>query len=287
MNVLGLVFSLMLILSYGFYACWDKQTALSRLRSTYVGYHKANRKILNSYQSEIYKNIRGKPKETKKRAKWLTAQIPKKKKADFNHECAKINLWPLIQEGREQHPVLYETAAQMIHTFYGSFSNEKRFEYRFLDALLASAKLAMEQKETFALEKLAIEEYQKVYYKMLKGTKTWSLIVGKGSPPLLDYVKVEQSNDKLCLFHAHPDLITALFNSQVAVKLYNEIHKKDGPLLTQELVQRICNESKLLSVDPDLFSLLQFGKPEHEVRKKVFIAEEKEVSLRRNLYING
>jgi hypothetical protein len=57
MNVLGLVFSILLILSYGFYACWDKHTAASRLRNTYVAYQQVNRKILNSFESSVYENF--------------------------------------------------------------------------------------------------------------------------------------------------------------------------------------------------------------------------------------
>ena len=65
MNILGLVFSLLLILSYGFYACWDKQWASSRLRTTYVGNEKITRQVLNHYQSEFYEGLRGTATEPK------------------------------------------------------------------------------------------------------------------------------------------------------------------------------------------------------------------------------
>lgn len=288
MNILGLVFSLMLIFSYGFYACWDKQSAAARLQSTYVHYQKANRAILNLFYSEVYSNLEGKPikgpkSHTQAKKKQSSKPAPKK----FNQECAKINLWPLIQEGREAHPLLYEKAAHMIAVFYGSFSPDKRFANSFLDALLASAKIGLENKDSFALEKLVVEDYQHFYYKMLKGTKNWDLRLEKGYPSLLDYMKVEPSNSKLCLFHADVSLLTVLFNPQVADRLYAEMHKKGGPVPTMELVQRICNELRLLSLDSDLFALLEFGRPRHDGQKKLFIAEEKDVSLRRNLYVKG
>ena len=57
--MLGLVFSIILILSFGTYACFEKQMTSSRLRSTYISHQRANRKILNSYQSKIYESCRG------------------------------------------------------------------------------------------------------------------------------------------------------------------------------------------------------------------------------------
>lgn len=296
MNILGLVFSVLLILSYGFYACWDKQLASSRLRTTYVSHEKVNRKILNSYQSKVYDHLGSQKKtpepheeETDEEEVSQPAQ-PKSKKPDLNRECARLNLWPLIQEGREAHPTLYELAAKMIRTFYSPLQNQKkRFEYHFLDALLAAAKAALQQRTPFALEKVDLNDadLQRIYYKMLKGTKQWDLSLGLGYPSLLDYVKAERSTEKICLFHAHPDLITALFNGKIAASLYAEIHQKEGPAVTKELVEKVCSEHHQISVDPELFKLLEFGKPFHEEHKKTFIAEEGEISLRKNLYLKS
>ena len=58
MNILGLIFSLLLILAFGFQVCWEKQVNSNRLHSTFISHEKANRTILNSYQSEIYEQLR-------------------------------------------------------------------------------------------------------------------------------------------------------------------------------------------------------------------------------------
>jgi len=295
MNILGLVFSLLLILSYAFHACWDKQLASSRLRSTYVGHESAHRKILNSYQSEIYEQLRVKknPLEQKEEEEEeLASDTPKAartKKVELNRECSKINIWPLVQEGRETHPLLYEITAKMIRTFYSPLKGKKkRFEYHFLDALLKAARV-LDQKGEMALEKIDLEDeaLQKIYYRMLKGTKQWDLAANVGYPPLLDYIKTDPSTNKICLFHAHTDLITALFNAKIAGKLHEEIHRQDGPLLTKELIEHICSEFHQISVDQELFELLELGRPVHEENRKAFIAQDRDVFLRKNIYIKG
>lgn len=295
MNLLGLVFSLLLILTYGFYSTWDKQSTSARLRSTYIGHQKVNRKLLNSYQSEIYSSFRYKPKDPKIEEDAHVLLVTEKprpaiKKLDPNRMCAKINLWPLIQEGREKHPLLYNYTAKLIATFYAShFKSTKQFERTLLDALLSAAK---EQKEAiFSLEKLdlANPDLQRIYYKMLKGTKQGNQATETGYPSLLDYFKIENSNEKICLFHAHPNLISIFFGPQVADSLYREIHKENGAVLTRELIEKACLEAHIIGLDPEIFALLELGKPYHEEQKKTLIAEDKDsqVILRRSFYVKG
>ncbi|PIS02322.1 MAG: hypothetical protein COT85_06025 [Chlamydiae bacterium CG10_big_fil_rev_8_21_14_0_10_42_34] len=293
MNILGLIFSLLLILSYGFFSCWDRQVGSNRLCKSYVGHEKANRKLINSYQSTVYKSLRSKSNPTKAKAETQSQNAPKKtKELPLNRVCSKMNLWPLIQEGKEAQPLLYELTAKMIRTFYEPvFNGRKRFEYHFLDAFLSAAKMAAQEDPLFALEKIDLKEdlLQRCYYKMLKGTKQWNLVQHVGYPSLLEYVKTEPTKDKICIFHAHPDLITVLFNQKIATLLYEEIHKEDAPLLTQELVERICSEQHLVGIDQELFDLLELGRPHHEENKKTFIAEDKDthVTLKKSFYLKG
>lgn len=296
MNILGLVFSILLILSYGYYACWDKQGTSSKLRNTYTAHEQVSRKILNSFESQVYAAL-GRAPSTPKKEKASKVETepeeleePTEKIPGLNRECARINLWPLIQEGREKNDVLYELAAKLIRTFYGSLEREeKQFEYYFLDVLIDSAKAASQNQDPFSLEKVSLLDpnLQRTYYKMLKGTKHWDLRNGIGYPPLLDYVKAAPSTEKICVFHAHPDLITVLFNEKIARKLYAEIHRKDPSALTKELIEKVSAEMHQFSVDTDLLNLLQLGHPDHKEHKKVFTAEDtkSDVALRKNIYL--
>lgn len=293
MNILGLVFSLLLILSYGFYACWEKQGGAARLRGTYLGHQNVNRKILNTYESEVYERLRHKKTESEpKQTVEKESQTSSKTKVPLNCDCAKINLWPLIQKGREENQSLYEMTAKLLRTFYSNlYENKPRLEYRILDAILASAKSSMQKKTPFALEKLSFDEesLQMFYYKMLKGTKGCDLSANIGWPSLLDYIKVESGEEKICLFHAHPDLIAVFFGNRPAAKIYAEMHKEKAPSLTRETIEQICGESHLISLDPELFNLLEIGRTNHRLGAKRTLVEndpETHVSLRKNVYLN-
>jgi len=290
MNVLGLVFSLLLILSYGFYACWDKHVASSQLRTTYVGHQKANRKLLNRYQSAVYSKLRGKATHSEdEKTSHSSTETSAPVKLEINRECAKLNLRPLIQEGKGSHPLLYELTAKLIRTFYAPLCDEKRFEYLFLDDFLAAAKSALQEDNSSPLEKLDLKEWRTLYYKMLKGTKEWDLHERVGHPALLDYVKIENQGQHICLFHAHPDLLTVLFNDKTATKLHQEIHKEGAPLLTQELIERICSETHYLACEPAMFPLLELGKPDHQEYKKTLLAKDHstQVTLRKSVYLKN
>lgn len=121
---------------------------------------------------------------------------------------------------------------------------------------------------------------------MLKGTKHWDLKQKIGYPPLLDYFKAIPSEEKICLFHAHPDMLSVLFNPRIAEKLYVEIHRKEGPPPTRELIERLSFETHSIGTDPDLLALLEYGRPHHIENKKAFVSEG-DLSLRKNLYMKG
>ena len=285
MNLLGLVFALLLILSYGFFSAWEKHTGLYRLQSTYLGHEKASRTLFNRYQSEIYRRLRSekKPSPPKSQNKKRSPD----KKRHLNPDCAKFSLEPLLNEGRESHPFLYEIIAKMLRLFYLKplLENRPRSEYRLLDQILASAKIA-QQKGAFALEKLELKDSQLVYYKMLNGTKEWNVEKGIGYPSLLDYLKMEKEEKKICLFHAHPDLIAVLFNFKAADKIFAKIQEEKT--LSKETLERLCSEAHLIGLDPALFEMIHMSSPTHDPPlKKTFVAEDKasQVFLKKSLYM--
>lgn len=288
MNVLTLVFSLILILSYGFFATWEKQTGSSRVRISTLGHQKATREILNELENEIYKNIASKPQssdssqtsakpetkpKTKKEGKPKEKQAPK-----LNAECAKLNLWPLIDTGKEVNPLLYEMTAKLVRLFYKDLlaDQKARYEYYLLDLLLEEATRLFAEDPAFAFEKITFPNptSQMIYYKMLKGTKQWDLTADTGYPPLLDYIKCIESKETICLFHAHPDLIALFFGLKAALPIYTEIHKQKGPPITQQVIERICQENHIIAINPALFPLLQLGHPQHKAQRAIVKADE-------------
>lgn len=286
MNLLGLVFAIITILTFGLFTCLDKQVSNNQIKSAYLNHKLAHRDILNAYQSEIYHHCRG--KATEEKTKEPKAETPKKKKPIRpNRDCAKINLWPIINEGREEHPQLYNLAKKLIFTFYKPlFPNNKKFDVQFLENLLHAIKSGSTDEE-LSLEKIDLKDplMKKIFYRMLKGTKTWDLAQGIGYPPLADYLCIEKGEGQICLFHAHLDMLTVLFNAKAAKILYEDMHKPKGPAITKELVLKACSEGFLLNTDPDLLALLIFGRPKHLEKKKAFIAEKDGVRFRQNLKV--
>jgi hypothetical protein len=291
MNILGLIFSILMILSYSYYACVDKQNSNLRLCNTYKAFQEANRKISNDYETAFYQTFQGKAKETSQEKKGRVQKKPaqeKKKPAKPNRECARINLWPLINEGKENHPLLYELTAKLIRNFYPTlYPKQTQFEYRFLDAFLTAAKSSKPENGSLAFEKIDLmdPELQKIYYKMLKGTKEGNKKAKIKYHSFLEYVKADSSEKKLCLCHADPDLLSILFNPKTGSALYEKMHQKPPSALTKELVENLS----LGILNPNLLELLEFGYHRHSDAKKVFVAEggkEGDVSLKRKLSLD-
>lgn len=308
MNFLTFVFSLLILLSFGTFAILEKLSNGRRLRSSYLGHLVANRKMISRCEIEAYRGFRAipkkndKPKGMRETITTTTPQFPK-----INPECAFLNLCPLIQEGKEAHPLLYEIAAKMFKLFYGAalFENKPRFEYRFLDAFLKQIKEALQQKTLFSLEKLSFNDasLQMMYYKMLKGAQGKNRDLPNcpldpkielsaqnqiGYPSLLDAISIEESPSKVCLFHAHPNQLSIFFGPKAALKIFQKIHQSKPPLVTREWIEKICSESHVMFLDSKIFDLIAISRLQHKKKfKKTWIEEDEttHITLRKNIYL--
>lgn len=271
MNILGIVSTLLVLLSFGALLSFEKQTGSARLRPYYLGQKAACRDLLNQCESKYYASIqRIQSSETKQDAD--KKPLSKKKKSPeippFNPSCARLNLFPLLTRGARTESYLYQASLQLLKTCYGKslFQGNDREVERFFTQFLQAAAQAPE----LSLEKISFPspELQRLYYTLLKGTKKRDLAQGIGLAPLADFFKIDPSPGKICLRHAHPDLLAALFCPSKAERLYREIHascpesmericiKLQIPLLYLDLFQDISGickekETSLLGEDPD------------------------------------
>lgn len=293
MNILGLVFGILLVFSFGFYACFDKQLGAHRLRSKYLSHEKAMRKIYNSYQSSVYQICPGKPLEKKpsakgernpnantEREKALIKHLP-------NRSCAKINLFSLADQPEEK-DVLFSLAQRLIQNLYSPlFSKEKDREKHFFPTLLKNIRLLSSEDSSFALEKLSFEDpaMQLIFYRMLKGTKKWDIAKKIGYPPLTEFFSAEKEEKKICLFHASYDFLHLLFGSKGARAFYEKVHHREGIALTKELVETIGKKSTLIPYREEFLALFEYGRNNHPEEKQLFVAEgdQGEVLLKRRL----
>lgn len=271
MNALGFVFCILTILSFGAALSLEKQIGAHRLRSSYLGSLGANRAILDQTTSDFYDSLKKAPvSEGKEKAEKRKEEEEKKDPPPLpltNPQCAQINLYPLIERGPREAPYLYETAAKLLRVFYGKalFDNKVRAEYKFLDAFLKEVRHLMKSGEFSALEKVSFNDphFQMIYYNMLKGTKKNDLIKGVGYPSLLDYIKIEPALSKICLFHAHPNLLSVFFTVKGAQKLYAAIHTPKAPAVTQETIVGICQEVHAPLLDLQIFDLFEISGLRH------------------------
>lgn len=271
MNALGFVFCILIILSFGAALSLEKQISVHRLRSSYLGSLAANRAILDQTTSDFYDSLKKAPaSEAKEKAEKRKEEEEKKDPPPpplINPQCAKINLYPLIERDQREEPYLYETVAKLLKVFYGQalFDNKVRAEYKFLDAFLKEVRHLMGNREFSVLEKVSFKDphFQILYYQMLKGTKKNDLSKGVGYPSLLDYIKIEPAASKICLFHAHPNLLSVFFTAKGAKKIYAAIHTSKAPAVTQETIVGICQEVHAPLLDAHVFDLFELSERRH------------------------
>lgn len=289
MNILPFVFTVLFILSYGIGASLQNQIASHRNQRANLGLLRAERNFLQQSEMEQFKALPGIKVPLKKGE----PQAPSSKEdppqdvpfPEINPSCARLNLFPLIAEGKEAHLPLYETAAKLLRTFYQAevFGREKQFEYKLLDNLLASAKNQLQEKDALALETLFLQDarLQPTYYTLLKGMK-------KRFPSLLDYLKIERASSQICLFHAHPTIMTLFFGEKTAYKLYQELHRNKKAPSGLEGILQWASDPHLAFVDAKVWELIDFNRPRHgSLSQKTLIAEDDEthISLRKTIQL--
>ncbi len=287
MNILPFVVAVLFILSYGIGASFQNQLFSRRNQTANLGLLRAEQKFLRQSEEEQFSTLLGTERTVKKKEK-----EPSQKEASkavplptINPPCARLNLFPLISEGKEAHLPLYETAAKLLRTLYAKkvFREEKQFEYKLLDALLTSAKKPLEKKDSLSLETLALKDtsLQPTYYTLLKGAK-------KHFPSLLDYLKIERTPSQICLFHAHPTALSIFFGEKTAHKLYQELHTNRKAGIDLEAILQWANDPHLAFTDAKVWELLDFHRPKHgDASQKTLLIEDDEthISVRKNIQI--
>ncbi len=278
MNVIGFVFCILAVLSLGASLILEKQVSAHRLRSSYLGHIAASREILDQTTSEFYASLKTQSCSEEKR-KGDKESAPQNKRLPppppINPLCARLDLTPLIEKELEER-ALYEAASKLLRIFYHDLFERAQAETKFLDALLKVVRLQIAHQEFGGLEKVSFKDphFQMIYYKMLKGTKKNDVLKGVGYPSLLDYVKIESSASKICLRHAHPNLLSVFFTDKGGAKLYEAIHTPKAPPVTKETIERICQEVHAPLLSPEIFDLFQIAQSHDAVKETTLIGED-------------
>lgn len=286
MNLLGMIFSILLILSITLGTLLEKTKGKSLTRMHAISHSMANRNLLTQHESALFRDIHGVSKLRIQKTKSKKAPLPKKKPFPIeNPPCARINIYPLYERGKEQEPFLYQLLTDIVKRFYmNSFlDGDPKKVTSFVDAFLQALFL---QKKGDPLEKLSFSDpkMRKVFYHMVKGSKESNLFASVGTPPFLEYITFEFSEKKPCLRHAHPHLTAIFFGDKVALSLF----EKNASIVTEELISQLAVENYQVSPRRAIFEFLDLKNPICSKKKEeTFIAKESgDVLLKRTLPIH-
>jgi len=244
MNIIPFIISLLLIFAISTNTLIKKKVSDDLVCKSISGYMSASRKSLNNsedyYFKSIKKNSSNKPKKEKK------SKDPLKKKArQINIENAKINIYPLIMDEKENQIELYNLIASLIKTLYSNKSFYKNnLEKDLLNNILYALEIQVKKNNSLHLANLFLKDstLQNIYYKILKGTKFYDFDKEIGLPSLLDYVKIENTKNKIPIKDVSYELLLSVFNKNIAKEI-NTL-QKEFPIknLTKENIKNLCQK---------------------------------------------
>lgn len=226
MNALSLVAILLIILSIATNTLLNRCVLSSKLEKSYMERMELDRKKQNKKEYNHYYKKKGKNNSRSK-----------KEKTKIENLKEKLNFYSLFKNGKEKSPELYNLFNRLLLTFYkNSFSSQKEAE-AFTNRLLQAAN----KKEELYLEKIDLKDdsLQLLFYRMLKGTKYYSLENNAGILPLSNFVCLSQKASKLNFFKTPKEILILLFNEKIA----NELFLKKNNIKTKEDLESILDRN--------------------------------------------
>lgn len=188
MNILPFVIILLTILSISGYAFLNNSLMLSRLKTS----------ICHEAERERIREANNSKERFRQKAKGETKY------------ALKLNIKPLLMEGKENQKNLYLAFKRVLYVLYG----DEELCDRIVEAILANSK--NRRVEKLATIKLKDEELQTVFYRMVKGTKFSNFDEKKGVMPLSNYVSINTKRNKINLGRAPKELLLAFTDESTA-----------------------------------------------------------------------
>ncbi len=311
MNFLPYVAALLIILAITSQPLVQMVFSDQKIHSSYQGHMNASRIASSLAAKNSYKQI---PKEAsllKTPAKPLTpSQKPKtvkplhkEKEKIIKPQKQMVNIAPLLQEGKEARPTLYSFMTHLILHLYEkellfAGKNAEKTAKALVDGLIESSQ---KQKEVLHFEKLELKQrdLQRLFYKMLKGTKPLSNAHAKqdlppaketpGVPSLYEYIycSLSPKEDHISIVFANPAILTALFNAQTAEKIL-QTQEKTKSLISKATLEKIFHQTHFSATD-DLWETLDFSQKKSNLPFEIASTQDKEthIFLTRKNYLSS
>lgn len=272
MNILPLVFTFLLILSFITLTFLRETKSIFLIEHSVNGFRRIERVVNNQIVQKAYKKISGEAIAKKKTGE------PKNKKKKKLHsvreifpplKTSKFNLGPLIEHQGEinQHP-LYEVLAAFLRILYQKslFAHElkaEKIEYRLIHAWIKSAQKIEDVEDLAELHPDDLD-LAKVFYKMLRGTNQYTRT--EGIPPLGDFLLISEKKTAVSLSFASQSLLEALFGEECASQIMQVEQKKREETSSQyyfpkeNLPQLLANEPARAASLPTLDPYIDYSK---------------------------
>lgn len=288
MNIIPFIISLLLIIAISTNTLLKKKITEDLVSKSISGYMNASRKALNNSEYYFFESIQEKPIEKSKDKKTTKEKVEKKRAV--NIENAKINIYPIVVDRKENQPELYNLVLSLMHTLYCDKSfYYPNFEKEILNNILSAIDIQLKNDKDLHLSNLIFKDsfLQKKYYKILKGTKFYDFDNNIGVPSLLDYIKFENTNSKISMKDASFELLVTIFSISVAKEL-NELQKQDPPKnLTKQNVINICQKHSF-RFNENILDFFDFSISSKNSKEKIIVGLDKEtnIKVKRKLNLN-
>lgn len=288
MNILGFISALLLMLVFFFVALMGDFFDLSEQESSYLEYQEASRSAQSAYETAYYKSFRNPPKkkeETSPSQKEIAAkEKSKEEKWENMPECARFNLFPLLQAGQDKSLEQRRFFLALLQTLYGDnlLENLAPLKEKILEAILSPSQ---ETSSPFYLAQLKIEDrsLQSLFYHMLKGSSVHY-------KSLLEYVKInpEEPNEKICLACADEKMLSALFGEKAARRLCSEKeHSLEKLQITKNRLEEILREEEQPSPQESIWNLVRFTHPSKKQGPITVSSQDSDITVKKKGFIEG
>lgn len=260
MNILPLVSAFLLVFSFGAYTFFTKAKASHEETHFFVGSLNAQRKVTSKFTRKAYSKLKGSSLEERPKKSPSPSQgekpYPSPRETLPPPPTSRLSIAALLNEN-EEHLELRQTAVRLLETLYEFIPNAPDPEET-LQALISAARRSRAR----TLEDL-LPELPPYFYRLTKGTQSYTPRTTDGIPPLGDYLTFEEHKSKkpIIFSHASAPVLGATFGPIIAPQIIGEERRKweerdkKAPLTEGELSLLLARHNKTIS---DFASSLYF-----------------------------
>lgn len=289
MNILIFISSIIIILGISSNALITNSSSSERSDISYSSYFNISRDIDNKLEEKLFDKA---PVITKKTTNPLIKTIQnvnKKYSIPEKDELCYLNVFSLINDGKDQSPLIYNIFSNLIFVLYDNtslFSEplDKKFIYQLVDEIIFAAQKELDSQKDLPIKQIYLEKLklksknlQTIYYQMLKGTNHYNFQKKLGYPSLLDFIICSSNiKDSINIPYSPEELLCAMFTYPIANEVFNMQRKDNGfyPITKSQLEEIIVKHNHSYhALNP--WPLLEFKNKKMKKRKTIHAEDEK------------